>query len=253
MSDLNNILEGEDAPVEAVEAPQESEQPVAETPEVEQDEQGRSTPKGEEGAPPAQEDKAEAGLKAALTAERQKRQDIESRYAQDIETLRREMESLKAPKEPEAPPPTLWEDEQGWQQHFGTQVTQTAVEQAAQQSRLQTSELLMMQNAEDFAQIKQDLVNFVGQNPSVNAEVANSPHPWQAAYKAYKNHQTMQELGTTDLSEIEAKLREKIMAELQEQKPAKPTIPQSLADAQSARGVGQEPAQNLSIEDILGG
>jgi hypothetical protein len=251
MSDLNDILEGEDTPAEAVEAP--IEQQEVETPQGGQprDAEGKFAPKGEESAPPAQEDKAEVGLKAALAAERQKRQEAENRYTQDVQGLRQEVEALKAPKEPEAPPPSIWEDEAGTFNHFGKQFTQTAVQQATMQSRLQTSEMLMMQEP-GFTEAKQDVYQFVGENPAVNAEVLNSPHPWQAAYKAYKNHQTMQQLGTTDLTEIEAKMREKIMAEMQQQQPPQQAIPSSLADAQSARGSGQSAAaQALSLDDIL--
>ena len=243
MSDLDNILdEGEELDTPEI-------QPVATEPEDD------GTPKGnDDGAMPAPtEDKQDAGLKAAAAAERRKRQEVEQRYQQDIETLRRELESLKAPAQPPAAPPTVWEDEQGAFQHYGQQFTQTAVQQAAQLARLQTSELLMMQAEPEFETLKQDVFQFVGSNPAINAEVQNSPHPWQTAFKAFKNHQTMQQLGTTDLSEIEAKLREKIMAELQTQTPQQPNIPQSLADAQSSRQSAKPQANNLSLDDILKG
>lgn len=259
MSDLNDILEGEEQPVEATEAaqePQPQEQPQG-AQEAESGQprapDGKFAPKGkEEGSMPEPDEEKHVPI-GSYKAEKQKRQEWERRYQEDIETLRKELEGLKAPKEPAAPPPSMWEDEQGWQQHFGSQITQQAVQQAQMQSRLNTSELLMMQNTEDFTELKQDIFRFVGENPAVNAEVANSPHPWQTAYKAFKNHETMRQLGTTDLTEMEAKLREKIMAEMQEQKPAQPNIPQSLADAQSARGSGN-PANNvLTLDDILGG
>lgn len=257
MSDLNDILEGEEQPV--VETPQEPEQPEGvETPPEEpaRDAQGRFAPKGEDSATPAQEDKEEAGLKAGIAAERRKRQDAEAKYNQDIGALRQELEALKAsqrPQEPTAPPPSIWEDEAGTFNHYGQQFTQTAVEQATQQSRLQASEIAMMQNVEDFTDVKADLVRFVGENPAVNAEVANSPHPWQAAYKAFKNHETMRELGATDISELKAKLTEQILAEQQQNAAPPPNIPQSLADAQSARGSGQPQANSLSLDDILKG
>jgi hypothetical protein len=112
----------------------------------------------------------------------------------------------------------------------------------------------MMQADPEFETVKQDVYQFVGSNPAINAEVQKSPHPWQTAYKAFKNHQAMQQLGTTDLAEIEAKLREKIMADLQAQAPAQPTIPRSLADAQSSRASAQSaPGNPLSLQDILGG
>lgn len=246
MSDLESILdEGEElnAPV-----PQEV---VA--PEPPRDDEGKFAPKGnEDGAMPAPSEEKTVPI-GSYQAEKQKRQEWERRYQSDIETLRRELESLKAPKEPPAPPPSIWEDEQGTFQHYGQQFTQTAVQQAAYVSRLQTSELLMLQSEPDFEAVKQDVYQFVGSNPAINAEVQNSPHPWKTAYKAFKNHQTMQQLGTTDLSEIEARLREKIMAEMQTQAPPQPNIPQSLADAQSSRASAKPQANSLTLDDILGG
>lgn len=256
MSDFDDILEGEDdaAPVERAPEPQEAPQ-EAETPTdgPNRAPDGKFAPKGnDDGAMPAPNEDKTVPI-GSYQAEKQKRQEWERRYQEDIQTLRRELESLKAPKEPPAPPPSIWEDEQGTFQHYGQQFTQTAVHEATMLARLQTSELLMMQNAEDFADLKQDIFRFVGENPAVNADVQNSPHPWQTAYKAFKNYQTMQQLGTTDLTEIEAKMREKVMAELQQQQPAQPTIPRSLADAQSARGSGNPANNPLSLDDILGG
>ena len=248
MSDLDNILdEGSDIPV--------TEAPAVEAPQIERDEQGKFAPKGnDDGAMPAPNEDKTVPI-GSYQAEKQKRQEWERRYQQDIESLRKELEGLKAPKEPPAPPPSIWEDEQGTFQHYGQQFTQTAVQQAAYLAKLQTSELMMMQADPEFASVKQDVFEFVGANPTINAEVQNSPHPWQTAYKAFKNHQTMQQLGTTDLSEIEAKLREKIMAEMgQQQAPAAPNIPRSLADAQSARSSAQSaPGNPMSLQDILGG
>lgn len=247
MSDLDNILD--EGSEEAV-----TEAPVVETPQIERDEAGKFAPKGnDDGAMPAPTEEKTVPI-GSYQAEKQKRQEWERRYQSDIETLRRELESLKAPKEPPAPPPSIWEDEQGTFQHYGQQFTQSAVQQAAYVARLNTSELLMMQADPEFVTAKPDVFEFVGANPAINAEVQNSPHPWQTAYKAFKNHQAMQQLGTTDLSEIEAKLREKIMAELQQQPTAQPNIPRSLADAQSARASAQSaPGNPLSLQDILGG
>ena len=247
MSDLENILdEGEELSTPVAQEPVTPEQP--------RDDEGKFAPKGnDDGAMPAPSESKTVPI-GSYQAEKQKRQEWESRYQQDIETLRRELESLKAPAQPPAPPPSIWEDEQGTFQHYGQQFTQSAVEQAAYVARLQTSELLMMQADPEFETVKQDVYQFVGSNPAINAEVQKSPHPWQTAYKAFKNHQAMQQLGTTDLAEIEAKLREKIMADLQAQAPAQPTIPRSLADAQSSRASAQSaPGNPLSLQDILGG
>lgn len=255
MEELDNILEGKDAPeIQASEpekAPQEAEQSSGE-PNRAPD--GKFAPKAnDDGSMAEPEEDSKTVPFQSYKAEKQKRQEWETRYQNEVEALRRELEEMRKPKEPEAPPPSIWEDEQGTFNHYGQQFTTQAVQAATMQSRLQTSELLMMQSAEDFTDLKQDIFRFVGENPAVNAEVQNSPHPWQTAYKAFKNHETMKQLGTTDLSELEAKLREQITAELQQQQAPQQKLPQSLADAQSAKGSGSPANNPLSLDDILSG
>ena len=91
----------------------------------------------------------------------------------------------------------------------------------------------MMQADPEFVSVKNDVYEFVGKNPAINAEVQNSPHPWQTAYNAFKTHRTMQELGATDIQTLEAKIREQILAEQQAQQPVAPRIPPSLSSSRS--------------------
>lgn len=238
--DLDNVLNesAEPEPQQQPEAP--PEEVKAET--APRDEKGRFAPKGEEqDAPPASDDKAR-GLEAAVAAERKKRQQLEQ-----------ELEALRQPKEPPAPPPSIWEDDQAALGHVHNSAVQAAVQQATYQSRLAMSEMLMSQQVEDFTTIKDALVEFVGANPAINQQVAKSQHPWHTAYQAFKSHQTMTELAATNVDELKAKLTEQIKAELAKSAPPAPIIPQSLADAQSARG-GNAPAAAapLSLEEILG-
>ena len=93
----------------------------------------------------------------------------------------------------------------------------------------------MAEQAEDFADIKQQLVEFVGSNPAVNQQVAESQHPWRTAYQAFKNQQTMKELGATDLTTLREKMREELMAEMQANAPVVPNVPPSLS---TKRNVG---------------
>lgn len=257
MDDMDNILNGEEQPVtaaepqqepQAPEAPQEAE-PASDGPNRGAD--GKFAPKGKDDAMPASEDEPKQIPIQSYQAEKAKRKEWEDRYRNDVETLRKELEALKQPKQPEAPPPTLWEDEQGWQNHFGQQITRQAVEAATYQSKLQMSEVLVSQQHEDFAEIKGKLVEFVGQNPAINTQVAESQHPWLTAYQAYKNFTTMQELGATDIESLKAQLMEQIKAE-QAQAPAAPNLPTSLADAQSSRGTNTPAPKALSLEEILG-
>lgn len=246
MEDLDDILEGEGQPVEAVEAPQPEEAPQ----EQPRDENGQFAAKGEESAPPAQEEDRSKGLEAGIAAERRKRQEAEERY----QTLEAEIAALKAkPAEPPAPAPDMWEDTPGWQNHFGQEVASVAVQQATMNARLDMSEMMVRQSNEDFDELKPQILQFMRENPAVQQQVLSDPHPWQKAYRMVKNQQAMTELGATDLESLKAQLTEQIKAEMAQQAPAAPNLPQSLADAQSSKQGGAPMTNNLSLDDILNG
>ena len=105
----------------------------------------------------------------------------------------------------------------------------------------------------DFDDMKATFIELMQANPSLQQQALADPHPWNKAYQIAKNHKAMQELGATDVTELEAKLREKIQAEMAGSIQQSPTLPNSLADAQSARSNSAAPPARLSLNDILGG
>ena len=230
MSTLENIL---------------SDEPIAEEPVIEEvreepsqprDEAGRFAPKGEqESASPAPVEEPQLDH-PALLAERRRRQEAEAR-AKELE------EKLNPP----APIPSVFEDEVGFQEQFGSQVVTQAVSQATLNARLDMSEMLVRQANPDFEEVKAEFLKLAEENPTLRQQALSDPHPWNKAYQIAKNHRAMQELGATDVTALEAKLREKIMAEL---KASTPAVPESLADAQSTRGT-TAPFAPPSLNDIL--
>jgi hypothetical protein len=227
-----------EAPAEAVEAAPAPEAPV-------RDDKGRFAPKGvEESASPAPVEEPQFDH-AAVIGERKRRQEAEER-ARILEA------QLQAIANPPAPPPNIWEDEQGALDHVKTEAVTLAVRQANTDSRLTTSEMLMRQAEPAFSEKWQEMNEFLGSNPGLIQKCMASPHPWHEAFNAYQSHNRAMELGATNVVELEAKLREQITAELQAKPPANP-LPNSLADAQSARGGGNSAAfQPYSLQDILG-
>lgn len=242
---LDDFLNNE--PAAEVETP-EQEAPAAEAAPVEteeakaervRDEKGRFAPKGEkdEAAPPAAE---EQGIPVkALQEERRKRQELEAQLAE-----------LQARLQPQQPAPDIWEDTQGWQQHFGNEVANAATQQAALNARLDMSEMMVAQSQPDFEEARPKILEFMGQNPALRDEILSDRHPWLKAYTIVKNHERMQELSATNVSELEAKLREQIKAELAAEKAPAPEIPQTLADAQSSRG-SASPLNVPTLDEIL--
>lgn len=179
----------------------------------------------------------------AVKGERKRRQDAEARLA----ALERELQELRAPKEPPAPPPSVWEDEQA----YGGHIVSTAVQQASLNAHLNMSEMLARREHQDFDAMKASFLEMAQQNPALAQQALSDPDPWGKAYQIAKNAATMAELGATDLATLEAKLREQIKAEMAAQQPTTtPQLPASLADAQSARSVAQTPAA-FSLDDIL--
>lgn len=219
---------------------------AAPEPAVVRDDKGRFAPKGEtESASPAPAEEEAPFDHAAVKGERKRRQEAEARLA----ALEAQLQSLQQPQEPAAPPPSIWDDEQGWQQHFGGQVSQ----QATLNATLNTSEMLCRDKFDDFDEMKAKFLEMANQNPAIAQQALTDPHPWRKAYTVAKNAAKMEALGATDVSELEAKIEARIRAELEAKQPEPVAIPTTLADHQSARG-GHAPAQTgpLTIEDILG-
>jgi hypothetical protein len=246
MDDIDNILNGENA--EPVAAPAE-EAPVADAPvepvkaEPARGPDGKFIPKGEDtDAPPASEDRVPI---AAIHDERRKRQELERRVAE----YEAKLQQLQNPPQPA---PDMFENPEGWQNHFGGQIKQQAAQEASFNSLLNTSEMLCRDKYEDFEEAKTKFMELAEANPVLAQQALGDPHPWRKAYTLVKNHEKMEALGATDAQSLEARLREEIRAELQaELKPAPAAIPQSLATAQSGRGtsgVWNPP----TIDEILG-
>jgi hypothetical protein len=177
--------------------------------------------------------------------ERRRRQEAEARLAQ-LETQFSQMQ------QPAEPAPDMWENTEGWQQHFGGQVVTTAVQQATLNARLDMSEMMMRQSNPDFDEMKSVFMDLMSENPALQQQAITDPHPWNKAYQIAKNHKTMTDLGATSIDELRAKVREEVMAEMRQ--PKAPTLPDSLAEAGNARGPALADAPRLmSFDEIIGG
>lgn len=155
------------------------------------------------GPPPDKLPKEEYG---ALRAIRDENKGLKSQ----LEALQQQFQQLQQPTP--APPPSMWEDEQGWQQHLQQRIMQ----QTDQLSRINASEMAARSQHPDFQEMFDLFNTMAAQNPAVVQQAMADPHPWGKAYQIAKNHKSMTELGAVDVADLEAKMREKIMAELQQ-------------------------------------
>lgn len=241
MDTLENILDDEPTANEVT-----VEETVAEPDDQPRGPDGKFAPKGEtESASPAPVEKEPEFDHQAVIGERRRRQEAEARAA-ELEQRLTELQN------PPAPAPDLWENTEGWQQHFGGQVVSTAVQQATFQANLNMSEMMMRQNNPDFDDMKATFLELMVENPTLQQQALADPHPWNKAYQIAKNYKTMQELGTVSVDEMKAKLREEVAAEYAAKQPAPPQLPNSLADSQSSRASagGFKPP---TLDDILNG
>lgn len=205
----------------------------------------QAEPQGEETVPPT--DQLPPETFKAVKEEREKRQNLE----RELEALKSQFQQLQQPQEPPAPPPSIWEDETAAFQHLQQQV----LAQTDQLSRINASEMAARSQFPDF-QEKFDLFNqMAAQNPQLVQQAMSDPHPWAKAYQIAQSHKTMQELGAVDVSDLEAKIREKVMAEMQQGQTPVPqqNLPPSISGVTSVatRG-GPQWAGPKSLQEMLG-
>lgn len=232
---LSQLLSDEPNEAPAIETPD----PVADPEQSGQprDENGRFARKGEEGASPApvEEQEEPPYEHAAVKGERNRRQAAETErdtLRSELDALKQQFQQLQQPAP--APPPSLWDDEQGWQQHFGQQVAQFT----SMNAKLDMSEMLASQTHEDFDEMKESFVRMAEQNPALAQQALAAKHPWEKAYQIARNAATMAELGATDLDTLKAKLREEILAEQQQGQTPVPQQTQLPPSLTGERNVG---------------
>ena len=186
------------------------------------------TPKEPEAAPEAPAEPPSALPKEVYEPLRAVRDENKS-LKEQLEQRRREITAK--PKEPEAPPPTIWEDEQAALAYTQQQAVAQSLAGSAYQTKLFTSEFHARKNIEGFNEVWEPLNQWLSQNPTVAQQAATDYDPWGFAYRAYKNQQTMQELGATDIEQLKAKIRADLEAEMAASRP--PVIPPSLSTQRS--------------------
>lgn len=186
-------------------------------------------------APPASEPGQMVPLKA-LEEERKGRQDWKEkaiRFEEELKHLRASGAQQQPAQQPQQQQPVA-----------------LTYEHALLNERMNMSEMMVRQQHGD-ADVEKALEVFqaaVQENPALGAQLAQQRHPWQFMLDQAKRIQAMQEIGT-DPDAYRKKVREELLAEMQQQGgagvvqpaavaapavPAAPVIPRSLATARSA-------------------
>jgi hypothetical protein len=262
MENLDEFLKGNDEqPVVETETPEVSETPTeaAETSEqVEdepkgpvRDEKGRFAPKGEkEDASPASE---EPRLDhAALIGERRRRQALEA----ELEQIRAQYAQQPQPQfQPQQQGiPDRWEDPEGYDRYLIAQASQLAEERAmhaVQTQRIYSSAVAARAKYADYGDAHAVFGDMVQQNPMLFQQMVNAPDPAEFAYQTAKTEMEIRQYGGIDAL-VQARVQAELAKAQPQPTPTQPNIPDTLADAQSARGSSSAQAFTVpSLDDIL--
>lgn len=216
--DLKSILDGTDTGVEQVEteAPAETQEAVETVQAPEQGEQPQATPA--QTATPAVEPDEIKGLKAALTAERRKRQELEQRaHTQQFD------------------PQRFYQDPQEIASFVEQRQLATAINMSREFAREQYA---------DYDDMEALFEEEAMRNPALIAELRQHPAPALFAYKTAKSLKTMREAQDGSLeARLRAEIEQKVRAELTQQQ--RPAVPTDLSGARSA------PVQTAVAEESL--
>ena len=187
--------------------PEATPEPVAEEPKGEEP----PAPVAEAAPPAASEDHGKIPI-AALLDEREKRKERE----REAEELRRKLAEYEAKQQPK---PDFFAD---------PEAALTAAARAAQAAALNTKlEMSRFQAEKDYSKDEvQAAYEFFDRNPHLSGALLNHPSPFHKAVEEYRIHSQVEKLRTNPTAfeaEIEARIREKVLAELAAQ--PKPTAP----------------------------
>jgi hypothetical protein len=247
MDNLDEFLNGNEPEAEAVvaEAPQvetaEAETESAEAPPVERPRgpDGKFIPKGEAetpqevASPAAEEPKLEH---PALIGERRRRQEAEAQLQQ----LQQQLQQAQQPQVQRAPAnaPDMFEDPEGYTRFIAAQAAEVARHEAYQTfqtQRIAQSAGQFAQSVPDYAEKVQVFQQMVQLNPTLLQELYRANNPAEYAYNTAKTQLEIAQYGG-----LEGLIKARVEEALKAQPPAAPTapspIPETLADAQSARG-----------------
>lgn len=176
----------------------------------------------------------------ALLDEREKRQQA----AREAEELRRELAALKAQAQPQPKPIDVLEDPEGFARQQQMALQSAILQDRYERSRWQAEE----KHGAETVKAVIDFFNDPAHAPK-SQEFIRHPDPFAAAFRYYTEQQEVAKVrasGGLDAirQQLEAEIREKVLAELQQSSPQKPaTPPPSLASAASS-GTAKAPPIN---------
>lgn len=284
-AEIEDILAGKVTPEESTPAPEPPKEAEREAVLADNQSQGQAT---EEKAPPdggvsdsgADPSRQAAGMKAAYTAEKKKRQEIEQAldslrkeaverdqwYRQQSEQWQRQLQQF-APKPPDQPKPSMFDNPDDWEK----QAVQQPIQSVEQRMRYHFSEMLARRfYKEEFDEAEKWAQAQVRQNPAhpIRQVLANSPDPGEDLVQEYRKQKQLAEMA--DPVAYRQKLLDEMLNDPEQKKaileklgaePLKKAVqtpasalPSNLAGARSVGGSGGPVWQGPQpLTEIIGG
>ena len=251
MSDLEQALNGEVPSEEPAE--QQIEQPIeAETVQADADDSEQVTePTGEEVTSPP-EVKAESdpieGLKAGISAERQRRQEAE----QERQAAVQRAQQLEAYIKSNQQKPDFWENPEGTLSNYAA-----SMQEQMRQMQTNLSAEMMRTVHQDYDQKESKFIEMAQKNPALIHEMNQSGNPAKFAYDYVSERERIAEMQDPNYreklkaelrSEIEAELKQKVENDIQ----TRSSLPGTLSNERSAGGNTQGAYKAPDLESIIG-
>lgn len=226
----------------------------AEAPEVEVEAKAEAEPEEqtgveEPGEPPSPEPEEPKAIPVtALLDEREKRQEAQRR-AEEADRRMRQLEAeLRRLQQPKQEQPDWYEDPQKAAQFQSHNLQQEFQAQKMQQSKF-------FAEREFGAETVNDAVAYFDRHPEQSRQFLSHPSPFHAAVEFYNRQKFVEEVGN-DPEAYRAKLREELLAELQQNAPQQPATSKPKSpppSAAKAPSVGREAIAPGSTFDQLFG
>lgn len=222
---FNPVEEVQESTEDTVESIESNESEVVEQSEKVEETEAQEEQKVEEEPTSTEETEKESWTLEAVKDERRKRQEAQ----QELESLKKEFEALKAtPQEPKELP-SVFDSEEGFVNGL-----QERYEQQRLQDRFEDSAMLMAELKPDYHEKEKIFIEMAKENPMLANQLASARNPAKFAYEQAEKFTKYQEMQNIDSyrdkvkaelrAELEAEYKAKAEAEAEKSKGLKPSL-----------------------------
>ncbi|MCG7945858.1 MAG: hypothetical protein N0C84_05870 [Candidatus Thiodiazotropha taylori] len=241
MSNLDEVLNGEETTEEVTEVEAKGDEETVETPSTEHEESSTEsvTTETETPAGPTVEELQSQihGLTQTAVAERRKRQEIESKLNNSPEAKTQQEEAF-------------WADPMG--------NVSSLVDKKLQENTVNVTDAVLEQVMPDYAEMRNYYLEKAQQNPTLLKTAASQPNPALYIYATGKQMKQVEEVGDIDTwranekAKMEQEFETKVQEGVKKALDANSELPGSAGDLRAAQSNSAQPHRELSLGEIVG-